>query len=152
MAVIGSTAFAGVLYYFTYDMPNLDELAIPKRPPAITIMAADGQIMGRRGVVHAGRVGVGELPKHLIQAVIAIEDRRFYEHYGIDFVGLARALYANYKAGHVVQGGSTLTQQLAKNLFLKPERRIRRKVQEAVLALKLETIYSKDEIIELYFI
>ena len=150
MAVIGSAASAGILYFFTYDMPSLDELAIPKRPPAITIMAADGQIMGRRGVVHAGRVGVGELPKHLLQAVIATEDRRFYDHIGIDFIGLARAFYANYQAGHVVQGGSTLTQQLAKNLFLKPERRIKRKVQEAVLALRLESIYSKDEIIELY--
>ena len=150
MAAMGAAGFVGVLYLFTHDMPDLDELAIPKRAPSITIMAANGQIMGRRGTVHAGRIGVGELPKHLVQAVIATEDRRFYEHIGVDFIGLARAFYANYKAGKVVQGGSTLTQQLAKNLFLKPERRIKRKVQEAVLALRLEGTYTKNEIIELY--
>jgi penicillin-binding protein 1A len=95
-------------------------------------------------------VRIDELPPYVPQAVIAIEDRRFYSHFGVDPIGIARALYTNYTAGRTVQGGSTITQQLAKNLFLKPERTLERKVQEAILALWLESRYSKDEILQLY--
>ena len=87
---------------------------------------------------------------YIPQAVIAIEDRRFRSHFGLDPLGLGRAVLTNLTSGRLVQGGSTLTQQLAKNLFLEPERTLRRKVQEAVLALWLEATYSKNEIIELY--
>ena len=95
-------------------------------------------------------VPLKELPRHVPQAFIAIEDRRFYSHYGIDPIGIARALVANVLRRGVAQGGSTLTQQLAKNLFLTQERTLTRKVQEVVLALWLERKFSKTEILELY--
>ena len=95
-------------------------------------------------------VKVADLPAYVPNAFIAIEDRRFREHFGIDPIGMARAGIANMMAGHVVQGGSTLTQQLAKNLFLTPSRTFDRKVQEAMLALYLESRYSKDQILTLY--
>src|SRR6202163_2626098 len=87
---------------------------------------------------------------YLPKAVIATEDRRFYSHFGVDPIGLVRAAFANLSAGHVVQGGSTITQQLAKNLFLTPERRLTRKIQEALLALWLEHRFAKDQILEIY--
>jgi len=90
------------------------------------------------------------MPAHLPAAFIAIEDRRFRDHWGIDPIGLARAVHANFISGRVVQGGSTLTQQLAKNLFLTPERSLKRKAQEAMLAFWLEQRFSKDELLEVY--
>ena len=90
------------------------------------------------------------MPPYLPKAFVAIEDRRFYDHLGIDPVGIARALYRNVNRGGVSQGGSTLTQQLAKNLFLTQERTASRKIQEAILALWLERNYTKDQILELY--
>jgi penicillin-binding protein 1A len=148
--VIGLTCASTGLYYITRDLPNLDKLRIPARPPSITVVSSHGEIMGRRGAVHAGLVSYDEIPDHLIQAVIAIEDQRFFKHIGIDFRGLARAAWANYKAGKVVQGGSTLTQQLAKNLFLNPERTYIRKLQEVILAIRLEQEFTKQDIIQLY--
>ena len=96
-------------------------------------------------------VASGELPSYVPNAFIAIEDRRFRDHIGLDVIGLVRAALQNVAAGHVVQGGSTLTQQLAKNLFLQPERTFDRKGQEALLALYLESRYSKDQILKMYF-
>ena len=90
------------------------------------------------------------MPDHLIKATLATEDRRFFEHFGVDFLGTARALVENARANEVVQGGSTLTQQLAKNLFLSPERSIQRKVKEAFLAFLLESRFTKREILKLY--
>ena len=93
---------------------------------------------------------ISELPPYVPNAVIAIEDRRFRSHFGVDPVGLMRAVTKNLYAGGVVEGGSTLTQQLAKNMFLTPERSLKRKVQEVVLSLWLETEYTKDQILEMY--
>ena len=93
---------------------------------------------------------IAELPAYVPQAIIAIEDRRFRSHFGVDPIGLVRAMVENFRAGRVVQGGSTLTQQLAKNLFLKPDRTMERKAQEVVLAIWLETQFTKDEILQLY--
>jgi penicillin-binding protein 1A len=95
-------------------------------------------------------ISADDLPQNLVDAVLAVEDRRFYGHFGIDLIGTARAAVANLRAGRVVQGGSTITQQLAKNLFLSPERTYRRKAQEMMLALWLERRFSKDEILALY--
>ena len=117
---------------------------------AVTFLDRYGNTIGHRGIIHENSVPVDELPDHLIKAVLATEDRRFFEHFGIDFVGLARAMSENAKAGEVVQGGSTLTQQLAKNLFLTNERSIERKIKEAYLALWLEANLSKKEILSLY--
>ncbi|TIT63734.1 MAG: penicillin-binding protein, partial [Mesorhizobium sp.] len=93
---------------------------------------------------------VDEMPDHVIKAVLATEDRRFFDHYGIDVLGLSRAIFENVRANSVVQGGSSITQQLAKNLFLKPDRTLERKVQEVLLALWLEHKHTKDQILEMY--
>ena len=117
---------------------------------AVTFLDRYGNVIGHRGIIHEDSVPIDELPDHLIKAVLATEDRRFFTHFGIDFMGLARALNENAKAGGVVQGGSTLTQQLAKNLFLTNERSLERKIKEAFLSLWLEANLSKKEILSLY--
>ncbi|MFD1327588.1 transglycosylase domain-containing protein [Mycoplana ramosa] len=117
---------------------------------AVTFLDRYGNEIGHRGIIHEDSVPIDELPDHLIKAVLATEDRRFFDHFGIDFLGLARAMTENARAGSVVQGGSTLTQQLAKNLFLTNERTIERKIKEAFLALWLEANLSKKEILRLY--
>lgn len=117
---------------------------------AVTFLDRYGNVVGHRGIIHEDSVPIDELPDHLIKAVLATEDRRFFDHYGIDFIGLGRALSENAKAGGVVQGGSTLTQQLAKNLFLTNERSLERKIKEAFLAVWLEVNLSKKEILSLY--
>lgn len=117
---------------------------------AVTFLDRYGNEIGHRGIIHEDSVPIDELPDHLIKAVLATEDRRFFDHFGIDFLGLARAMTENARAGGVVQGGSTLTQQLAKNLFLTNERTIERKIKEAFLSLWLEANLSKKEILRLY--
>jgi penicillin-binding protein 1A len=117
---------------------------------AVTFLDRYGSVIGHRGIIHEDSVPIDELPDHLIKAVLATEDRRFFDHYGIDFIGLGRAMTENAKAGGVVQGGSTLTQQLAKNLFLTNERSIERKIKEAFLAVWLEANLSKKEILSYY--
>ncbi|NWJ25211.1 transglycosylase domain-containing protein [Rhizobium sp. RM] len=117
---------------------------------AVTFLDRYGNTIGHRGIIHEGSVPIDQMPDHFIKAVLATEDRRFFEHFGIDFIGLARAMSENARAGGVVQGGSTLTQQLAKNLFLTNERSLERKIKEAFLALWLETNMSKKEILSLY--
>jgi penicillin-binding protein 1A len=138
---------------FGYIWMSLDQkglLKIPEREPGMMVTAFDGSIIAERGAFYGDDVRVDELPDYVPNAIIAIEDRRFRHHFGVDPVGLARAMYENFRAGRLVQGGSTLTQQLAKNLFLTPDRTIQRKLQEAVLAIWLETKFSKDEILQLY--
>ncbi|MEO3432424.1 PBP1A family penicillin-binding protein [Inquilinus sp. CAU 1745] len=149
-AVWGGVFMFGVLAWFAYDLPPIDDVAMPERRPAVTVLAQDGSTIARYGDLTGDTVRVDEMPDHLVQAVLAIEDRRFYSHFGLDPLGLARAAVANFRAGRVVQGGSTITQQLAKILFLTPERTYRRKVQEAMLAVWLEANYTKDEILSAY--
>ena len=115
------------------------------------VLADDGVELARVGESHGRAMGLDELPPELPLAVVATEDRRFYDHFGIDMIGLARAMVRNIRAGRTVQGGSTITQQLAKNLFLTPERSVKRKAQEAMLALRLESRFSKAEIPTCYF-
>lgn len=117
---------------------------------AVTFLDRYGNEIGQRGIIQKDSVPVDEMPDHVIQAVLATEDRRFYQHYGLDFIGLARAMSENVRANSVVQGGSTLTQQLAKNLFLSNERTFERKIKEAFLAPWLEMNLSKKEILQLY--
>ncbi len=123
---------------------------MPKRPPNIAILASDGTLLANRGETGGRVVSIKELPPYLPRAFVAIEDRRFYQHFGVDPVGILRAIGQNLTRRGVAQGGSTLTQQLAKNLFLTQERTASRKIQEAILALWLEHKYTKDEILELY--
>jgi penicillin-binding protein 1A len=150
LGVWGLIAVMGVVGYFALTLPPPEELAVPERPANVMVVANDGTVLGNRGETGGEAVRLFELPPYLPQAVIAIEDRRFYSHFGIDPMGLLRAAFVNFTAGGVVQGGSTITQQLAKNLFLKPERTLRRKVQEVLLALWLEHKFSKDQILEMY--
>lgn len=146
----GGIIFVGLSFFVLLDLPNPASLDLPERSPSVTIKSASGQIMARRGTFRGDDVQLDELPSYLPEAVIATEDRRFYLHFGFDPIGLVRALIVNYKSGRVVQGGSTISQQLAKNLFLSPKRTIRRKVQEMVLAVWLEAKYTKAEILQLY--
>ncbi|HZC57388.1 MAG TPA: PBP1A family penicillin-binding protein [Xanthobacteraceae bacterium] len=127
-----------------------DDDWLKKSDLAVTFLDRYGNEVGGRGIKHNESVPLDEFPDHLIKAVLATEDRRFYEHFGIDFQGTFRALMTNAQAGGVVQGGSTLTQQLAKNLFLSNERTIQRKINEAFLALWLESHLAKNEILKLY--
>ena len=127
-----------------------DQYWLKKSELAVTFLDRNGNEIGSRGIKHDESVPLEETPDYLIKAVLATEDRRFYEHFGIDFYGTFRALITNARAGGVVQGGSTITQQLAKNLFLSNERTIERKVNEAFLAVWLETHLSKKEILKLY--
>src|SRR5258706_3463781 len=135
---------------FLSDLPDVRAMMASGPSHDITILDDKGRVIAQRGMTHGAIVDVAALPPYVANAFIAIEDRRFRDHLGIDPVGLARAALDNMKAGHVVQGGSTLTQQLAKNLFLDPDRTFERKLQEAVLALYLESRYSKDQILTLY--
>lgn len=117
---------------------------------SVTFLDRYGNEIGNRGNIREESLPVDQLPEHLIQTVLATEDRRFYQHFGIDFIGLARAMAENARANSVVQGGSTLTQQLAKLIFLSSERTLERKIREAFLALWLEANLSKNEILQLY--
>jgi penicillin-binding protein 1A len=146
----GVIAVGGVVAYYASQLPPIDQLTVPKRPPNIAIMASDGSLLANRGETGGRTVTLKELPPYLPKAFVAIEDRRFYDHFGIDPVGISRAVYRNLAHRGGLQGGSTLTQQLAKNLFLTQERTASRKIQEAILALWLERNYSKDQILELY--
>ena len=146
----GFVGLIGIAGYMVYALPGQDIFTIPKRTEGIVLLADNGEVLAESGMFLGDDVRLRDLPSYVPQAVLAIEDRRFRQHFGVDLVALARAMYRNFKAGRVVQGGSTLTQQLAKNLFLKPERTLHRKVQEAILALWLEHKFSKDEILQLY--
>ncbi len=145
-----AVGLGGLLAYYAYDLPDVSRMAVLERQPAVTLLAKDGSILAASGQLTGEALRVEELPPHLPQAVLAIEDRRFYEHPGLDVLGLARAMLTNLQAGRLVQGGSTISQQLAKNLFLSPERSLKRKVQELMLAFWLERKFSKDQILTLY--
>src|SRR5229473_4684244 len=146
VAIIGG----GVLGYFGLTLPDTSELTRAERRPSATILAADGSLLATFGDLFGQPLTLQEMSPYLPKAVIATEDRRFYSHFGIDPIGLVRASIANLTAGRVVQGGSTITQQLAKNLFLTPERSLSRKIRETILALWLERRFSKDQILEIY--
>lgn len=146
----GSVGLAGLLIVVTWDLPRTDIALSQTRRPGVTLEAMDGRVIATSGDVVGEIVRLRDLPEHLPAAIIAIEDRRFRDHWGIDPIGIARAAWVNWTSGRVVQGGSTITQQLAKNLFLTPERSLRRKAQEAVLALWLEHRFTKDELLEIY--
>lgn len=150
LMVWGGILLAGVLVFYAYDLPDVDKAMEVDRRPGLTLLSADGHVIATSGDLYGEAVQIHELPDYLPQAVMATEDRRFYNHIGLDVIGLARALVTNVMSGAVRQGGSTLTQQVAKNLFLSPERSIKRKVQELLLAFWLEYKFTKDQIFTLY--
>ncbi|MEZ5790524.1 MAG: PBP1A family penicillin-binding protein [Nitratireductor sp.] len=143
----------GMILMVGLAMPAFDETSKDWRNTsdfAVTFLDRYGKEIGRRGIRQTDSEEIDKLPDFFIKAVLATEDRRFFEHYGIDFLGLSRAMFENVRANSVVQGGSTITQQLAKNLFLTNERTLDRKVKEAFLSLWLEMNLTKKEILKLY--
>lgn len=146
----GTLAVAIFLGILTLTLPDIDDLNKVTKTRSVLIKSQDGQIIGSFGDVYGEYITYDEFPKTLTAAVIATEDRNFRHHFGVDPWGLARATYANIKAGRVVQGGSTITQQVAKNVFLTPERTFIRKIKEMLLAFKLEHHFSKEEILAIY--
>jgi penicillin-binding protein 1A len=127
-----------------------DENWLKKQDLAVTFLDRYGTEIGKRGIRHDDSIRLDEMPDHFVKAVLSTEDRRFYDHFGIDLIGLARAISVNARASGVVQGGSSITQQLAKNLFLTNERSLERKIKEAFLALWLESRLTKAQILKLY--
>ena len=155
VALMLLAVFAGVWVKVAFlsdlpAVPGADALWSLNRAPGVTFIDRDGTQIAVRGPRHGLRVRLADLPPYVPKAFLAAEDRRFYRHGPVDWTGVARALIANSRAGTVVQGGSTLTQQLAKSLFLKPDQTLKRKVQEAALAYRLGAIMSRDQILELY--
>lgn len=151
--ILVSGAFASWHWAF-HDLPpapqSAAELWNVRREPAVTLTDREGRVLAVRGPLYARAVALESLPEHVPQAFLAIEDQRFYQHTGVDFRGVARALWRNFRAGATVEGGSTITMQLVKNLMLSPDRELRRKIQEMRLARALERRLSKTDILELY--
>ncbi|MCP1336460.1 transglycosylase domain-containing protein [Futiania mangrovi] len=143
-------AAAGFIAWHAADLPDSARLLDPRESPSVEVRAVDGSVVANRGALYGGAVTVAELPRHLTDAVLAIEDRNFYLHPGFDPIGIARAAWTNLRSDGVVQGGSTITQQLAKNLFLTPERTFERKIKELILSVWLELRFTKDEILTIY--
>ena len=149
--VWGGVLLALVIAWFAWDIPNPSEhLAAVTRTPALQILDNQGQPLSHQGNFQGDFVKAEDLPDHVRHAILATEDRRFYDHIGFDPIGIMRAMIANFRAKGAVQGGSTLTQQVAKNLFLTPQKTLRRKVQELFLALWLEQAFSKSQILTIY--
>lgn len=141
----------GVVAWYAKDLGRIAKSVESNNKRVVKIFGNDGKtLLATYGDLRGETVRVEDLPEHIPNAFIAIEDRRFYSHFGIDLIGLARAMVANVAAAGIVQGGSTITQQLSKNLFFKPERTLKRKIQEAMLALWIEWNYSKEEILSAY--
>jgi penicillin-binding protein 1A len=150
LSLWGIIILGGVLAWFARELPTITESMVFERRPTITIKANDDTIVDRYGDIKGEVVSVKDLPPYVVGAVLATEDRRFYNHFGVDPLGIARAFVVNMVRGTYAQGGSTITQQLAKNLFLSRERTMKRKIQEAMLAVWLETMLSKDDILSAY--
>lgn len=148
--VIGLIAAVFGAIYFSRNLPDLGRLAQDIKTPTITILAEDGSILTKSGNLYGDYISYDEAPPHLIAAVLATEDRRFFSHLGVDPFGIMRAAITNYRAGRLVQGGSTITQQLAKIAFLTPEKSLDRKIQEMMLAFIMERHFTKQQILTMY--
>lgn len=150
LVILASGSAAGVLWYMSRDLPSLDSL-ITYQPSLVSrVYSDDRQVVGQFYVERRIRTPLAEVPQHLTQAVIAVEDARFFEHPGLDVIGIIRAIWTNLRRGGKVEGASTITQQLARSLFLSSERTYGRKFKELILAYKMELILSKEQILELY--
>jgi len=142
-------AAIALLYYFQ-GLPSLSDLESKDGKQVVQINYSNGNRITNRGEIYTSEVSFYELPPHLINAVVATEDRRFFSHFGVDVFGIFRAYIVNHKAGRIVQGGSTITQQLAKLLFLNSQRTFKRKIQEILLAVQLERHFTKEQILTFY--
>ncbi|MEZ5894230.1 MAG: PBP1A family penicillin-binding protein [Parvularculaceae bacterium] len=149
-AFTGLIALAAFFAYFAADLPDTAALWREGKAPRVTLLAADGSPILVNGVAQGAPVRLAHMPRYVPQAVLAVEDRNFYHHFGANPVSILRALIVNANEGEISQGGSTITQQLAKNVFLTSERTMKRKIQELLLAFWLERKFGKDEILTLY--
>lgn len=148
VAIIGA---AGIFYHYSKGLPDIRELK-NYRPSLTTKVYSDAnELIDEFYIERRILVPLSKIPKILIKASIAVEDSRFYDHHGIDFLGILRAFIKNVKAGRIVEGGSTITQQVAKTMFLTPKKTISRKIKEVILALRIERLFSKNEILGIYF-
>ncbi|HZC17843.1 MAG TPA: transglycosylase domain-containing protein, partial [Caulobacteraceae bacterium] len=145
--LIGIVAFFAV---FAIDLPDTSKIFDVKRQPSVSYLDRSGSQVAVRGSQFSPPVDLDDLPPYVPAAFVSIEDQRFYQHFGFDLLGIARAAVADVRAGHTVQGASTITQQLARNLFLTPDQTPRRKAQELVLAVWLEHKFTKKQILSLY--
>ncbi|MZR29755.1 transglycosylase domain-containing protein [Sneathiella litorea] len=136
--------------YFAYTLPDISGIGVIEKRPSMVLQTRDKIRYSTYGDLYGDMLPIEAIPNNIKQAVLATEDSHFYSHFGLNPISLVRAAWRNYEAGRVVQGGSTITQQLAKNLFLTPERTLGRKIRETLLAFWLETEYTKDEILALY--
>lgn len=150
LGIWGGIGIAGLVLYYGARMPSASSWSIPERPPNVKIVSVNGSVLANRGTTGGEALALEDMSPYIPQAVMAIEDRRFYSHFGVDPLGLGRAIVTNVLTGRTVQGGSTLTQQLAKNLFLSPDRTLERKVQEVLLSFWLEHKFTKDQILAMY--
>ncbi len=142
--------FAGWLLYCVLTLPDIDQAVARTRQPSTTITAENGNEVKTFGSVYSEVIRLNELPSYVPDAIISTEDRRFYAHFGFDIVAFTRAMLTNIFMGRYAQGGSTITQQVAKNLFLTSQKNIKRKTQELLLAFWLEHKFSKEQILTLY--
>jgi penicillin-binding protein 1A len=150
LGIWGTIGVAGMVIYFASQMPSASSWQVPARAPNIKIVAVDGSLIANRGVTGGEALPLDEMSPYMPEAIVAIEDKRFYHHFGVDFIGIGRAFVTNILLGHRAQGASTITQQLARNLFLSPKKTFERKVQEVLLSLWLEQKYTKDQILAMY--
>ena len=148
--IIAATILLLLTIIYAIDLPDVNIFFDVKKNRHITLIDQAGNMVATQGEIHSNYISYDELPSHLVEALIATEDRRFFDHFGVDIIGLFRALYKNTIAGGKVQGGSTITQQLAKIAFLSPEKTFKRKIQEFLLALYLEHRFDKKQIIAAY--
>ena len=148
-AVVALVVF-GAAAFFYWQLPAYNQLFDGRGVGSVTLKDVNGDIFAWRGEQYGGDLSVDQVSPHLVNAVIAAEDKRYYGHIGLDPRGIARAMYVNFQRGAFVQGGSTLTQQVAKNVFLNAERSLERKIKEVPMALALEAKYSKKEILSIY--
>ncbi|MDH4385980.1 MAG: PBP1A family penicillin-binding protein [Caulobacter sp.] len=152
-AVVATAGGVYIWQKYLTDVPAMPErsaLFAVNRAPGIRFLDRQDRLIATRGPRYGQRITLTQLPAHVPKAFLAAEDRRFYEHGALDFYGIARAMWMNWRAGHTVQGGSTITQQLSKGLFLSPEQTLKRKLHEAVMARRLFKVLTRDEILELY--
>ncbi|MEK7801040.1 MAG: transglycosylase domain-containing protein, partial [Pseudomonadota bacterium] len=150
MGLWGLLLVGAVAAWYAKDLPNIIDNPKFERKSSIIVLANDGSVIARYGDIKGNNISANNIPQNLANAILATEDRRFYYHYGVDPIGLVRAVVVNLTHKGVVQGGSTITQQLAKNLFLSQERTMKRKIQEAMLAVWLEHKLTKKEILAAY--
>lgn len=150
LVITGLCSLVAAYYYYSSDLPDLNNITNYNPNLVNEIYSSDGKLVARFGLQRRMLIDFEEIPEHVKEAFVAVEDKRFYEHSGIDILGILRALVENIKSGGVVSGGSTITQQVTKNLMLTPERTFTRKIKEAILAYRIEQNLTKEEILYLY--